>query len=43
MKLDGALQNQQHDMCVQERFRSAWASAQSDESIRCPHEETLDP
>ena len=23
--------------------RSAWASAQSDQSLRCPHEESLDP
>ena len=25
-------------VCAQRRFRSAWASAQSDESLRCPHE-----
>ena len=31
--------------CVyaQRRLRSAWASAQSDQSLRCPHEETLGP
>ena len=23
--------------------QSAWASAQSDQSLRCPHEESLDP
>ena len=23
--------------------RSAWASAQSDQCLRCPHEESLDP
>ena len=37
------VQNQQNDMCVQQRVRSAWASAQSDQSLRCPHEETLGP
>ena len=36
-------QNQQNGMCAQRRLRSAWASAQSDQSIRCPHEETLGP
>ena len=25
------------------RIRSAWASVQSDQSLRCPHEETLGP
>ena len=34
-------QNQQNDLCTQRRLRSAWASAQSDQSLRCPHEETL--
>ena len=28
-------QNQQNDMCAQRRFRSAWASAQSDQSSLC--------
>ena len=28
-------------LCVQRRLRSAWASAQSDQSLLCPHEETL--
>ena len=39
-----------HDMtkptkwvCAQRGLRSAWVSAQSDQSLRCPHEETLDP
>ena len=31
------------DMCVQRRLRSACASAQSDQSLCCPHEETLHP
>ena len=30
-------------VCAQRRLRSAWASAQSDQSLRCPHEETLIP
>ena len=30
-------------MCAQRRLRSACASAQSDRSLRCPHEETLGP
>ena len=36
-------QNQQNDPSAQRRLRSAWASAQSDQSLRCPHEETLGP
>ena len=28
-------------VCAQRRLSSAWASAQSDQSLRCPHEETL--
>ena len=27
--------------CAQRRLRSAWASAKSDQSLRCPHEESL--
>ena len=27
--------NQQNDLCAQQRLRSAWASAQSDQSLRC--------
>ena len=30
-------------VCAERRLRSAWASAQSDQSLRCPHEETLGP
>ena len=30
-------------VCAQRRLRSAWASAQSDQSLCCPHEESLDP
>ena len=36
-------QNQQNGMCVKQRLRSAWASIQSDQSLRCPHEESLGP
>ena len=38
-----------HDMtkqqseCAPSEDRSAWASAQSDQSLRCPHEESLGP
>ena len=28
-------------MCAQRRLRSAWASAQSDQSLCCPQEESL--
>ena len=34
-------QNQQNGNCAQRRLRSAWASAQSDQSLRCPHEQSL--
>ena len=30
-------------MCAKRRLRSAWASAQSDQSLRCPHEGSLGP
>ena len=30
-------------VCALRRHRSAWASAQSDQSLRCPHEESLGP
>ena len=30
-------------LCSQRRLRSAWASAQSDQGRRCPHEESLGP
>ena len=36
-----AWQNQQNDLCAHQGLRSAWASTQSDLSLRCPHEETL--
>ena len=36
-------QNQQNDLWAQWKLRSAWTSAQSDQSLRCPHEETLGP
>ena len=29
--------------CAQRRLRSAWESAQSDQSLRCPHKESLGP
>ena len=32
-----------NDLCAQQRLRSDWASAKSDQSLRCPHEETLGP
>ena len=35
-------QNQQNGMCAQRRLRSAWASAQSDQSLCSAHAETLD-
>ena len=38
-----AWQNQQNDLCAQRRLRSAWASAQSDQSQRCPPEAKLGP
>ena len=38
-----AWQHQQNDLCAQRRLRSALASAQSDQSLRCPHEKTLGP
>ena len=34
---------QQNGMCTQQRLGSAWASAQSDQSLCCPHEESLGP
>ena len=30
-------------LCAQRRLRSAWASAQFDQSLRCPREERLGP
>ena len=43
MKWAAARQDQKNDMCVQRRLRSAWASAQSDQGLHCPHEESLGP
>ena len=31
------------NLCAQQRLRSAWASVQSDQHLRCLHEETLGP
>ena len=36
-------QNQKYGTCAQRRLRSTWAFAQSDQSLRCPHEESLGP
>ena len=33
-------QNQQNGMCAERRLRSALTSAQSDQRLRCPHEES---
>ena len=30
-------------LCAQRRLRSAWAFARSNQSLRCPHEESLGP
>ena len=30
-------------VCTRQRLRSAWASSQSDQSLCCPHEESLGP
>ena len=38
-----ARQNRQHHMCDQRRLGSAWVSVQYDQSLRCPHEESLGP
>ena len=38
-----AYQNQQNDMCAQWRPSEDSDQAQSDQSLRCPNEETLDP
>ena len=35
--------NQQNCMCAQRRLRSAWTSAQSDQSLRCLPEESSGP
>ena len=36
-------QNQQSGICAQRRLRSTWTSTQSDQSLRCPPEESLGP
>ena len=36
-------QYQENGLCAQRRLISAWASAQSDQSLCCLHEETLGP
>ena len=36
-------QNQQNGMCAQRRLRSACASAQSDQRLHCPHEQSCGP
>ena len=36
-------ENRPLDICAQRRLRSACASAQADQSLRCPLEETSDP
>ena len=38
-----APQNQQNDPCAQQIHRSAWASTQSDQNLRCSPEEGLGP
>ena len=34
-------QNQQKDLCAQQRLRSAWAFAQSDQRLCCTHEKSV--
>ena len=48
LKIYGLKYEPRHDktnkwLCAQRKLRSAWASAQSDQSLRCPHEENLGP
>ena len=43
IKWTATWQNQQKWVFAQRRLRSAWASAQCDQSLRCPHEESLGP
>ena len=43
MKWASAWQDQQNGMCAQRRLRSAWASAQSDQSLSCPPKEIFGP
>ena len=41
--LSRVMKHQQNGMCAQRRFRSAWAFAQSDQSLHYPHEESFGP
>ena len=41
--LAAAWQNEHNDLCAQRRLRSALASAQSDQSLRCPPEAIVGP
>ena len=43
IKWASAWQNQQNDLCTQRRLRSAWASAQSDQSLHYLYDEALGP
>ena len=43
LKRAASCQNQQNDMCAQRRLRSAWASAQSDQSSLYAHWVAKDP
>ena len=42
-KWAGTWENLPSYMCAQQRLKSACASAQSDQCLRCPHEEALHP
>ena len=39
----GTWQNLQNELCIQQRLKSAWASAQSDQRLRWAHEKALGP
>ena len=41
--ISASARQQQNGMCAQRRFRTAWASVQSDQSLLYPHEISLDP
>ena len=41
--ISGNLGKVPSNMCVRQRLKSVCASTQSDQSLRCPHEETLHP
>ena len=40
-KMNRDMTKQTKWVCAQRRLRSAWASVHSDQSLRCPHEESL--